>query len=350
MNAATFLSAVVSVLLICCVGCSARRSPSVAGTESAAKGAPAPGAERISGPYTHENLTVFLVHGPDKLKAAKYLTLGEAMEQKKVIVHETGDVNQLAIENVSDEDVYIQSGDVVKGGKQDRTIATDVIAEARGGRIPIAAFCVEQGRWRQRGSEQAGAFSSSGYMVSGGKMKLASNVHAQQGDQSRVWASVQENQTKLSRQLGREVSSADSATSFQLSMENVDRDAGAYTRALEKVASDHPDAIGWAYAVNGKVVGANVYGSSALFKKLWPKLLKSGATEAIAEKDPKATVSAPSTKDVEVFFADVQKAPAKVSPVNDRTVCNVYDHNDIVLLETSDKDAGEVVHRSYIRK
>ncbi len=86
MNAATFLSAVVSVLLICCVGCSARRSPSVAGTESAAKGAPAPGAERISGPYTHENLTVFLVHGPDKLKAAKYLTLGEAMEQKKVIV------------------------------------------------------------------------------------------------------------------------------------------------------------------------------------------------------------------------------------------------------------------------
>src|SRR5687768_1323458 len=210
MNAATFLSAVVSVLLICCVGCSARRSPSVAGTESAAKGAPAPGAERISGPYTHENLTVFLVHGPDKLKAAKYLTLGEAMEQKKVIVHETGDVNQLAIENVSDEDVYIQSGDVVKGGKQDRTIATDVIAQARGGRMPIAAFCVEQGRWQRRGGEDHTQFGGGSlFQISGKDTKLASNVHTRTASQSGVWDAVAENQRKLSRSLGQSVSSSE---------------------------------------------------------------------------------------------------------------------------------------------
>src|SRR5438309_180220 len=55
--------------------------------EPAAK--PQAGAMRLSGPYTHENLTVFLIHGPSAIKE-QYLTLEEALKQKKVIVHETG--------------------------------------------------------------------------------------------------------------------------------------------------------------------------------------------------------------------------------------------------------------------
>jgi hypothetical protein len=43
----------------------------------------------ISGPYTHKNLTVFLIHGPDKLAGKNFLTLQEALDQKKVVVYET---------------------------------------------------------------------------------------------------------------------------------------------------------------------------------------------------------------------------------------------------------------------
>src|SRR3954469_6741072 len=102
---------------------------------------------RLSGPYTHGNLTVFLVHGPDRMKNREFLTLAEAMEKKLVAVHETSNVNELAIENTGSIDVYVQSGDIVKGGKQDRTIASDFIAPAHSEKIPIAAFCVEHGRW-----------------------------------------------------------------------------------------------------------------------------------------------------------------------------------------------------------
>src|SRR5262245_47597870 len=44
------------------------------------------------GPYTHGNLEVFLIRGsgPD----LPMLTLQEAIEQKQVVVHETGSVNQ----------------------------------------------------------------------------------------------------------------------------------------------------------------------------------------------------------------------------------------------------------------
>ena len=72
---------------------------------------------KLSGPYTHENLTIFLIHGEDRIKSTNLLTLQEAIEQKKVILHETQNVNELAVENVSPyQEVFIQSGDLVKGG------------------------------------------------------------------------------------------------------------------------------------------------------------------------------------------------------------------------------------------
>ena len=50
---------------------------------------------RLSGPYTHKNLTIFLVHGADIAGNRTFLTLQEALAQKKVIVYETKDVNEL---------------------------------------------------------------------------------------------------------------------------------------------------------------------------------------------------------------------------------------------------------------
>ena len=42
--------------------------------------------ESITGPFTHENLTVFLIHGHDQSGGKKYITLQEALDQKKVVV------------------------------------------------------------------------------------------------------------------------------------------------------------------------------------------------------------------------------------------------------------------------
>jgi hypothetical protein len=112
----------------------------------------------LSGPYTHDNLTIFLFHGQDQLKQTALLTLHEAVAQKKAIVHETGSVNELAVENLSPtEDVLIQAGDIVKGGRQDRILAVDLILPRKSGdasaKLPIASFCCESGRWTNRGNE-----------------------------------------------------------------------------------------------------------------------------------------------------------------------------------------------------
>src|SRR5437667_2442534 len=104
---------------------------------------------QLSGPYTHENLLIYLIHGKQHA-GKKFLTLQEAMDQKKVVVYETGNVNQLAIENLSSEEVYIQSGDIVKGGRQDRVFSDDVVLTSHSGKVSIESFCVEHGRWSKR--------------------------------------------------------------------------------------------------------------------------------------------------------------------------------------------------------
>src|SRR5262252_7675096 len=122
---------------------------------------------RLEGPFTQDNLTVFLIHGKDKIKGQTFLTLQEALVQRKVIVRETRSVNELSIENVSGEEVYVQSGDIVKGGQQDRMLVVDLILPPHSGKVPISAFCVENGRWNQRGAETVSSFGSSANIVAG---------------------------------------------------------------------------------------------------------------------------------------------------------------------------------------
>src|ERR1043166_3518482 len=174
-----------------------------------------PANYRISGPYIHKNLTIFLVHGKDLLPGKNFLTLQEALAQKKVRVYETKDVNELAIRNLSNQDVYVQAGDIVRGGDQDRMISIDFIVPPRSGRMPIAAFCVESGRWSKRGNEVNGEFSTSDNSAATRELKLAAkSANSQQA----VWENVSVAQDKLSRNVGRSVNSQVSETSFELSI------------------------------------------------------------------------------------------------------------------------------------
>ena len=116
---------------------------------------------RVSGPHVHANLAVYFVHGTS-VGGPVPLTLQEALAKGQVQVIETGRVNELQIENTGVEQVFIQAGDIVKGGKQDRVLTVSFLLPANSGRLPIASFCVEQGRWSARGKEDLAKFSSAG--------------------------------------------------------------------------------------------------------------------------------------------------------------------------------------------
>ena len=305
---------------------------------------------RLSGPYTHKNLTIFLIHGKNLMEGKTPLTLQEALEQKKVIVYETQDVNKLSIENVSGEDVYVQSGDIVKGGQQDRLLAVDLIVPPKSGKIPIAAFCVEQGRWSRRGNEQAGYFSSSAEGAVTKDIKLAAK---QANSQSGVWKNVTEAQDKLSENLSVTVNSSASPSSLQLAVENrkVQETASEYTKALAKIVEGKADVIGYAFAINGDINSADVYASNGLFLKLWPKLLKANAVEAIAELQKDNEFQPATVDQVKSFIAEAGTGKSAEKEVTARIKLFTREDERNIMFETRDRaKAGAWIHRNYIRK
>src|SRR5258708_30280440 len=83
---------------------------------------------RISTPYTYKNLTIFLLHGKDQDTKGNVMTLQEAMERNLFRVYETGDCNELEVENLSKEvDVFIQSGAIVNDAQLARALAASII-------------------------------------------------------------------------------------------------------------------------------------------------------------------------------------------------------------------------------
>ena len=324
----------------------------------------APAKYRISGPYTHKNLTVFLVHGKDQLPGKNFLTLQEALAQKKVRVYETKDVNELAIRNLSNQDVYVQAGDIVRGGDQDRMISVDFIVPPRSGRMPIAAFCVESGRWSQRGAEQSAFFSSSENSASTKALKLAAKGvagvagvtgegGAGGGSQEAVWENVSVAQAKLGKNLNVDVRAPMSRSSFELTVENtaVKENTASYIQALDDILRNKPDVIGYAFAINGHVNSADVYASHALFAKLWPKLLKATAVEALAELNAEAKTEPVANETIDGFLTGSEQPQAKSKEVTRRVRMVTREDDQNVFFETQDRQQKDAwVHRNYIRK
>lgn len=301
----------------------------------------------LSGPYTHKNLTVFLIHGKDQSKKI-FLTLQEALAQKKVKVYETKEVNELAIQNLSNQDIYVQAGDIVRGGDQDRMISVDFIVPPRSGRMPIAAFCVESGRWNKRGNEGNASFASSENAATN-ELKLAG---LSDNSQQAVWANVSKVQAELSKNVGGSVNSTVSASSMELSMEDskVKTTSQAYINALTGLLKNKTDVIGYVLAINGKVDSADVYASHALFAKLWPKLLKSSVVEAIAELND-AEHKPVTSETVQGFLAESEKATAASKDVTPRVRMVTREDDKNFFSETQDRDQKDGwIHRNYMRK
>jgi hypothetical protein len=331
--------------------------------------------QRISGPVVHENLAVYFILGPSAPGKVP-LTLEEAMAKGVVKVRETSNVNQLEIENLGLDEVFVQSGDIVKGGKQDRTLMVSLVLPPKSGSIPIASFCVEEGRWTARGREDAKNFSTASATVPSRELKLAmkapmpastpdaagarlaggnSGASETGARQQQVWENVRKTQAKLAGSLGAQVRSAQSASSLQLALENerlMDAQKG-YNDALKAAGESGDDIVGFIFAVNGDLNSADVYPSNGLFRKMWSKLLTASVIEAIGHKDD-PRVSAPSIETVAAFLAAAENGKSSEKPLNAGARLETRETDKAYLFETaraaSPSAPASWVHRNYLAR
>lgn len=383
MKKKILIEGIALLMIAFCLACASSTEAQFGGAEGSNKAPEQFAASNyiVSGPYSHKNLTIFLLHGADQQQDKTPLTLQEAMERKMVVVHETGDVNNLAIENLSDEEVYVQSGDIVKGGQQDRVLALDLIVSPKSGKIQIASFCVEQGRWNGRGQEAVAAFGSSEKALNSKDLKIAAKHSASQRE---VWDKVAQSQTKLSSGVvasdaapaveattaapaqgqaaagggggtvsGFSVRSQQSSSSLQLALENenLKQVVDDYVKKLSPIIEGKNDVIGYVFAINGQVNSADVYSSSALFKKLWLKLIESSATEAVGEFEKGKTYDQAKADAVKAFLMDAESGKADEKDVTSRVTSVKRETEKNLFFETRDRNRSKTwLHRNYLAK
>jgi ARG/rhodanese/phosphatase superfamily protein len=302
---------------------------------------------KVLEPIRHGNLTVFPVLASKSYPTGEFLTLDEGLRSGEVVVTEYGslrglirrhpvqpvvsgnargnaEVNRLVLVNNSKRPLLLLAGEIVTGGKQDRVIGKDRIVPAESDPVDLSVFCVEPGRWTATSDQ----FGASGATYGGPLHDVGSNsvatLMAQPSvrakamgdkDQNEVWAEVKKQREAVSAEVlaaaPMVASEMAQTSSYAKVMENdevkkrVDAVAGPIEQNYQSLIKQLRDrnAVGVVVAVNGRIIWADVFASTELLEKYWPKLVRSYASEAVVTraKDVEAGV-----KQAQAFLEDME--------------------------------------------
>jgi hypothetical protein len=237
---------------------------------------------QFTDPIQHENLTLQFLLGPSVLP--EYITLAEGCRLNLVEILETGTVGRLTVHNRSPKKpLFIQLGELLKGGLQDRTIATDLVLDPGEQCDDLSVYCVEQGRWSQRREEDHKQFVSTEDFVA---TKPLRSTLERRDDQRAVWAAVCCITDEIAQHLPGYVGSTISPSSLQLSLEDsaLQKRIRQGFQAINDQSRIDAKTLGAAITINNRLEKIEWYGHTRLFLRLWPGLLRAAILEALLER------------------------------------------------------------------
>jgi hypothetical protein len=271
---------------------------------------------RVLMPISQGNVTVFPVVASTSYDTGFFLTLDEGIKSGQVVVTEAGgvtglvrprpaatdgvwrerqypqqtraQVNQLSLINNADRPLLLLAGEIVTGGKQDRIVGKDRIIPAHSTPVALGVFCVEPHRW----TETSTKFGALGTAMAQPSIRL--QAMAQQNQQG-VWAEVAKSRAALTKSLAPPAAApVQASSSYAMAMKNqsiqVEIDSVAkplehsYDALIQKLRAEN--AVGAVVAVNGEIIWADVFASSDLLNRFWPKLIRSYAAESFGTPMP----------------------------------------------------------------
>jgi hypothetical protein len=276
-----------------------------------AGGMPSNSGYTVLAPIRHGHLTVFPVVATHSFDTRDFLTLDEGLRSGEVIVTESGSVqplirrrrmppppggaqvNQLVLVNNSKRPLILLAGEIVTGGKQDRVIGKDRIIPPESDPMDLGVFCVEPGRW-VGSSDRFGVKGANGALVQA--PMAAPNVRAKamaDKDQQKVWSEVARTRTAMAETVAPSAALIVGGTSSYAGVmaneevkQQVDSVAEPIQRNYQSLIQQlrEQNAVGVVVAVNGQMVWADIFASTNLLEKYWPKLAQSYAAEAVVTR------------------------------------------------------------------
>lgn len=214
--------------------------------------------------------------------AADYLMLDEALQGGSLEVGEVdtgGSVPELQVTNKGESQVLILDGEELVGAKQNRIVNASMLIAALA-KVVIPVSCVEQGRW----SYNSEKFSSNERLLcSDIRSQKAAQVHfslrtndSYRSDQEKIWYSV----SHKARRRNAESDSMAMSEIYEKDRASLDDYLGNFNQAEGQA--------GAVFFINGALAGLDSFAGPDTFGKVFTKLVKSYALDAVDRAEQKA--------------------------------------------------------------
>lgn len=226
----------------------------------------------ISSPLSYENLRIYPVEMRYPLDRTDYLTLDAAVSRGLIKVKEvgSGQVSAVHVRNYGKRPVFIMTGEIVTGAKQDRMIKEDLLIPPKSGWVKVSVYCTERGRWVAKSK----VFNAP-KMAASGKVRQKARIYE---EQARVWDEI----AISKRSLG--VDGKTEAFQDVYHDEKVQKKAKAYQDKLSGVPRMRKRTVGVIVTVGDQILALDIFANHDLFSSLWEKLLNSYIVDAIQEQ------------------------------------------------------------------
>lgn len=230
----------------------------------------------VGKPVSHDGLTIVPVYAREISDRTEYPTLEDALKMKWIEIAEVdgGRVPQVKISNLSKHVLFLMAGEILTGARQDRILAQDVLLNPGTANLLVPVFCVEQGRW----TYTSRTFTSKSNL---GTAALRAKAVAQApAAQSRIWEEVRAQNERL------DVAAGTSAYQDAYEKKENQEAIAVFERKMKDELRLADDTVGVVIGLAGRVVSADIFANPYLFKKQWPKILKSSALSALHAGKP----------------------------------------------------------------
>jgi len=255
---------------------------------------------------SRENLTIFpLFLEAGEGEGIPYLLLEEALRMGCLEIGEVdefGRVNTVFIENKATRPVLILDGEEILGAKQNRMVNATILIAAQA-RVKVPVSCVERGRWHYTSPvfERAGEF---GY----------SNLRRQKARQ--VASSLKENREFMADQhaIWEEIDRKQEQRKGESPTEAMNEVYRSYAEQLQNLIGGfelQASQSGVAVYISNRFVCLDLFDCPETLEKLWKKLLKSYALDAMEWREEKAAEGQPHPQGV---LEAIARGECSISP------------------------------------
>ena len=288
---------------------------------------------KVLDPLSAGNLQIFPVVSSQEHPSGKFLTLAEGLATGDVVVMERGQweeiqtlrtpgvftpqqkfdsaqVGRLMLVNKTHKPLMMLGGEVLTGGKQDRTVGEDRLVPANSGAVDLDVFCVEPHRWKGTTVKFGGA----AFLLQPSVRLITLTSQ----NQRQVWNAVGDAQKSAAHLVGAQQLGSSSYAAV-MDHQGVRTKIGDLADPLQQQYDAREDdlhfrnMVGVVVAIDGHPVWADVFATTDMLEAYWPKLLMSYAAEAVARPATGAKADIPAAQQFLRAMDDLREQSARSS-------------------------------------